>query len=505
MSHIIALGKRCGLLVLLVVFGITTSCSTSPEEGEPIPASTIMIGMPSELGPLDRPPVEFDHGEHTAVLDEEGCAACHQSNEEGALIFLFARSADPTDKDDLMELYHEACMECHSERPEADTPEVCADCHVDQRAGESTRLAMRFDYSLHGRHNQGEEEKCASCHHSPNPDTGELEHVEDEESGCFNCHGDHDDGDTPSLAHASHLACVNCHIERSEAGDASGPVLCAGCHDAAERENIERLADADIPRIERGQPDVRWMQTEGTEFNLVPFYHERLEGQTDTCSTCHHNGFEPCSDCHTVGGSEDGGGVTLQAAFHDNHARQACVGCHQHEVAAQDCAGCHHVIDDVPSERTCATCHSGPLPGDVAAEIPPAPLGDVRLAWLPASGDDFPERITIDALVEGYEASQFPHRQIVSRLHEIIGGDGLARHFHGSTELLCSGCHHNTPVGSRPPPCASCHTEEGSPTEDIPGLRAAYHRQCVGCHEQMNIPKRGCTDCHGSIGGEGQR
>ena len=504
MSYIIALGKRCGLLVPLIVFGTTIGCSTSPEEARQVPASTIVIGMPEQLGPLDRPPVEFDHGEHTTVLEEEGCEACHKTDEQGAMVFLFARASDPADKDELMELYHEACTGCHSERDEADVPETCAECHVEQSQGEALRLPIGFDYSLHGRHTIAESEACDTCHHVYNEETGELEAGDGQESRCAVCHAEEEDGDTPSLADASHTQCVNCHMRRSDEGRDSGPVACVGCHDAAERENIEQLADADIPRIERGQPDIRWMQAPGTSFNLVPFYHERLEGQAETCSTCHHNGFQPCTDCHTVDGSDDGGGVTLQAAFHDSHAQQACVGCHQQEVTQQDCAGCHHVIDDVPAERTCETCHSGPLPGTAVAAMPPSPLHDVHLVGLPLPGDDFPEEITIDTLVEKYEASRFPHRQIVDRLHRTISANGLARHFHGSTEMVCAGCHHNTPVGSRPPPCASCHTEEGDPTSDVPGLRAAYHRQCVGCHEQMNIPEQGCTDCHAEIGGEGQ-
>jgi hypothetical protein len=30
---------------------------------------------------------------------------------------------------------------------------------------------------------------------------------------------------------------------------------------------------------------------------------------------------------------------------------------------------------------------------------------------------------------------------------------------------------------------------------DMPGLKAAYHWNCVGCHEVMDGPT-GCQDCH---------
>ena len=39
------------------------------------------------------------------------------------------------------------------------------------------------------------------------------------------------------------------------------------------------------------------------------------------------------------------------------------------------------------------------------------------------------------------------------------------------------------------------------PTADKPGLTAAYHRQCIGCHQAMAIRKTGCTDCHAKAAG----
>ena len=54
----------------------------------------------------------------------------------------------------------------------------------------------------------------------------------------------------------------------------------------------------------------------------------------------------------------------------------------------------------------------------------------------------------------------------------------------------------HSPAGERPPRCAACHGEAAAATMDKPGLKVAYHRQCIGCHIEMNIQKQGCTDCH---------
>ena len=110
--------------------------------------------------------------------------------------------------------------------------------------------------------------------------------------------------------------------------------------------------------------------------------------------------------------------------------------------------------------------------------------------------DDFPEKVAIESLVDQYEASTLPHAKIVAKLHSSIGESALAGRFHGATEEMCMGCHHNSPVGIRPPPCRSCHGKVKDAESDKPALKAAYHRQCVGCHQVMGVAKQGCTDCH---------
>ena len=74
----------------------------------------------------------------------------------------------------------------------------------------------------------------------------------------------------------------------------------------------------------------------------------------------------------------------------------------------------------------------------------------------------------------------------------------LAANFHADPGTICQGCHHNSPIGKKPPQCASCH---GQPFDErklnSPGLLGAYHIQCMGCHAEMGIEKPvGCTECH---------
>jgi DnaJ-class molecular chaperone len=102
----------------------------------------------------------------------------------------------------------------------------------------------------------------------------------------------------------------------------------------------------------------------------------------------------------------------------------------------------------------------------------------------------------ISALAKSYEPVRLPHSKIVAKLDAGARASSLANRFHERTDRLCTGCHHHSPVGAPPPQCRSCHGETAAATVDKPALLVAYHRQCIGCHQAMDIKKQGCTDCH---------
>ncbi|MBN2563345.1 MAG: cytochrome c3 family protein [Phycisphaerae bacterium] len=67
----------------------------------------------------------------------------------------------------------------------------------------------------------------------------------------------------------------------------------------------------------------------------------------------------------------------------------------------------------------------------------------------------------------------------------------------------CTMCHHYTPEGASHPACRTCH-EASFIHEDMrkPGLKGAYHRQCMGCHREWSHDTR-CRACHITRVGEG--
>ncbi len=130
----------------------------------------------------------------------------------------------------------------------------------------------------------------------------------------------------------------------------------------------------------------------------------------------------------------------------------------------------------------------------------------LQMVWLilfvlPAAAmntDDAPVSVTIDYLVELYEAVSFDH-QTHSEMYD------------------CSSCHHHTAgTGTQNETCKKCHAASGSSVDvscsgchkektssldtavyhiDKPDLTGALHLQCVGCHRSENGPT-GCRECH---------
>ncbi len=120
---------------------------------------------------------------------------------------------------------------------------------------------------------------------------------------------------------------------------------------------------------------------------------------------------------------------------------------------------------------------------------------------------EIPESLELQSLSELYEGVSFDHL-----LHMDMVGNCAACHHHGTGDPVedenCARCHSyskDTEVVS----CGSCHPLEPFSPEylrekemdanryhrDMPGLKAAYHQSCLGCHNEMGGPT-GCQDCH---------
>lgn len=492
-------------------------------------ADVIAIDTLKVFGDLEKPEVLFFHDRHTDALEkmDKDCSVCHLSESTSGKIPgtfdeavkgidrlspKFKRLKD-TARQEVMDVYHKFCIECHTDMAKTDQktgPVDCGGCHKGETAV-SSRQPMGFDKSLHHIHSEAEQKNCDRCHHVYDEKEKKLVSAKGQEGSCRHCHKEEREENRISMRLASHLSCIDCHREKNV-----GPVKCSGCHDPELQKAIEKVSP--VPRMERNQPDQLLVSTGITEEDdgqlrmcPVPFDHKAHEEYNDNCRVCHHASMDPCSECHTVSGSKEGKGINLERAMHLAKSEKSCVGCHNEKKTDAKCAGCHAFMEKGRmAESSCEKCHMKPegqqkqgwskrLAGSEDTQAVAEKLLKSRKAVTATYGDaDIPENVVIKDLAKQYDPVEFPHRKIVKALMKDISDDKLAMYFHSEAGTLCQGCHHNTPVAKNPPRCANCH---GAPFDEtkpfVPGLLGAYHQQCIGCHENMGMKDpTNCTDCH---------
>lgn len=310
-----------------------------------------------------------------------------------------------------------------------------------------------------------------------------------------------------------------------EAAIVTGPTTCAGCHTEAAQSKFKQVSP--VPRLMRGQPDAtvllpvnnakRPVGAPEAGMKPVVFNHKAHEASVDSCRTCHHVRIESCTVCHTVDGNKDGSFVKLADAMHAPASDSSCVGCHKQTVMTKkECAGCHGAVP-VMAPGSCATCHkdvkgitAAQIADGSAFELSKEQLADIAAQNVaeepkpvkPLDPAEVPETVTIGVLSHDFEPSVFPHRKIYEALVKGTGENGLAAAFHTSPLSMCAACHHNSPVADlkTPPKCASCHgiqADKMAASVNKPSLKAAYHQQCMACHDRMQIAKPAATDCAG--------
>jgi hypothetical protein len=541
-----ALKKKKGLTTttIVTVFLLIFMLSDAGADGRLIRSNqegccrpdVIMIDSIKKFGDLERLPVLFLHDRHTDALEkkDKDCQACHLF-EKDRLSPKFKRLKD-AGRQEVMDIYHAGCMGCHeemvAEREKTGPLEICGECHRDKVKVISSRQPMGFDKSLHFRHSEAikdkeaNEEKCERCHHEYDEKTKKLFYAKGTEGTCRYCHMEKAEENRISMSLASHLFCIDCHrkmlaVTKAKVLDKNkivGPIKCSGCHDFNKQQMIKKVKN--VPRIKRKQPDVILIGTnrEGTasrklagKMNPVPMDHKAHEKYNDTCRVCHHESLNSCSECHTLAGAKEGKNVKLERAMHQIGTTKSCRGCHELRHDEKRCAGCHTFMekDRKQAALSCFGCHIKALQPDTEIAEQPEVVASKLLKSRKAVTDTYedeyiPEKIIIKELGYDYEPVQFPHRKIVDSLIRNIKDSKLTSYFHSEKGAICQACHHNSPITKKPPRCISCHGKSFDETNLLrPGLKAAYHRQCMGCHKEMGIKKpesTECTDCHKAAG-----
>lgn len=508
-----SLGMAAVIVATIALAVAAYGVQEGPEPTLTGPGVLVIDGM-KDFGALERQPVLFQHDKHTQALAKAGkdCSSCHPKDKDGKLSLKFARTGDKNRKQ-VREIYHTDCIACHkqvAEKGDKAGPVVCGQCHTAQPGAASARVLPGFDKSLHARHNQAADKKCELCHHEYDKKAKKLVYKKGQEGSCRYCHGKTATAEVSAWRTVAHEGCISCHLEKLAKKKDAGPVKCAGCHDAQSLAKVKVMKD--IPRMERKQPDVTFVKggkplKDGKfKMKLVPFDHQAHEAKNNNCIVCHHADLKSCSECHTVTGDKKGEFVNLERAMHSLGNDQSCLGCHARTQKDPKCAGCHDRSQGAfANTDSCKQCHLGePLPKDASPQqvtlLAGQALARAREKPLTIADEDIPDKVKIGVMADEYQPAELPHRKIVKKLMEGMGKNQMAAAFHKDPGTICQGCHHNSPVSKKPPQCASCHGRPFNPQKpDMPGLKAAYHQQCMNCHKAMDLAKpqaTACAECH---------
>jgi hypothetical protein len=125
---------------------------------------------------------------------------------------------------------------------------------------------------------------------------------------------------------------------------------------------------------------------------------------------------------------------------------------------------------EVVQNVRCSDCHTRPNPTKTDPALVPCP----RFAR-----EKGPDVVLIDQLSAQYVPVIFAHK-LHAQMTEMTGGCAACHHFNPSHKIL---------------PCRECHS--GTERENLakPGLRGAYHRQCLNCHREWSH-ETDCVVCH---------
>jgi hypothetical protein len=89
---------------------------------------------------------------------------------------------------------------------------------------------------------------------------------------------------------------------------------------------------------------------------------------------------------------------------------------------------------------------------------------------------------------------------IIKKTEDLYGPVRFKHSKHAAQLKDCALCHHRRPLDDKAKEttrCSACHQDAFRP--DHPerlGLKAAFHQQCTGCHQEMQQGPTDCLGCH---------
>jgi hypothetical protein len=207
-------------LFIFASFNTWSQAQKTELQGE----TPLVLSIANKFTKTEKPAVLFFHDLHAHSLKQEGCQACHPSDEKGITSYSFPKNKNDQNKMTLTNSYHTTCIGCHKKLTKG--PVTCKTCHMSTTTTQTQtpRPEVPFNSYLHDLHSEPSQRECLICHHTGG------------NSSCRECHGETDNG-IPSYKNAAHSSCLNCHLKSK-----AGPTSCRGCHSGT-NESSEKMPE----------------------------------------------------------------------------------------------------------------------------------------------------------------------------------------------------------------------------------------------------------------------
>lgn len=89
---------------------------------------------------------------------------------------------------------------------------------------------------------------------------------------------------------------------------------------------------------------------------------------------------------------------------------------------------------------------------------------------------------------------------IIKKTEDLYGPVRFKHSRHAAQLKDCALCHHRRPLdpaAKETTRCSACHQDAFHPDQpERLGLKAAFHQQCMGCHQEMQQGPTDCLGCH---------
>jgi hypothetical protein len=127
---------------------------------------------------------------------------------------------------------------------------------------------------------------------------------------------------------------------------------------------------------------------------------------------------------------------------------------------------------------------------EVQKDCPPCPCDEEKKREVPENAVVLPD-------------SAGPATSILYHLTDMYVPVKFSHKEHTQYSKNCSECHHHQSDVEKTPACRECHGIASSATLSKPGLKGAYHRQCMNCHRSLSAGPLACEACHAKRTGAG--